>query len=271
MLAEKIINHARHETAHPRRRLLGKSAFAQRQAAAAGLHVIYLATAQAGDAEMNERIAHHRADRPADWGLVEEPLALASALQTHAAPDRCLLVDCLTLWLSNLLAAGDDRLDAETRALLNTLPSLPGQVLLVSNEVGQGIVPINPFGPPLPRRSRPIASGGRPPLWPRHPRGGRPASPPQGLSRMSHPWFDDPIPGPDAATLAAAHERRRRNQPSRPARWVDWNRSARPWPQCRAPNSRGWIRSGSACSPPTTASSPKAYRPSAGRHRRNGA
>ncbi|HMQ14028.1 MAG TPA: bifunctional adenosylcobinamide kinase/adenosylcobinamide-phosphate guanylyltransferase, partial [Candidatus Competibacter phosphatis] len=113
--------------------------------AAAGLHVIYLATAQAGDAEMNERIAHHRADRPADWGLVEEPLALASALQTHAAPDRCLLVDCLTLWLSNLLAAGDDRLDAETRALLNTLPSLPGQVLLVSNEVGQGIVPINPL------------------------------------------------------------------------------------------------------------------------------
>ena len=123
----------------------GKSAFAQRQAAAAGLHVIYLATAQAGDAEMNERIAHHRADRPADWGLVEEPLALASALQIHAAPDRCLLVNCLTLRLSNLLAAGDDRLDAETRALLNTLPSLPGQVLLVSNEVGQGIVPINPL------------------------------------------------------------------------------------------------------------------------------
>ncbi len=124
----------------------GKSAFAQHQAAAAGLHVIYLATAQAGgDAEMNERIAHHRADRPADWGLVEEPLALASALQTHAAPDRCLLVDCLTLWLSNLLAAGDDCLDAETRALLNTLPGLPGQVLLVSNEVGQGIVPANPL------------------------------------------------------------------------------------------------------------------------------
>ncbi len=123
----------------------GKSAFAQRQAATAGLHVLYLATAQAGDAEMSERIAHHRADRPTDWGLVEEPLALASALQTHAAPDRCLLVDCLTLWLSNLLDAGDDRLDAETRALLNTLPNLPGQVLLVSNEVGQGIVPINPL------------------------------------------------------------------------------------------------------------------------------
>ena len=123
----------------------GKSAFAQRQAAAAKLNVIYLATAQAGDAEMAERIARHRADRAADWGLVEEPLALAAALQTHAAADRCLLVDCLTLWLSNLLAAGDDALDAETHALLDTLPDLPGQILLVSNEVGQGIVPANPL------------------------------------------------------------------------------------------------------------------------------
>ena len=123
----------------------GKSAFAQRRAIASGLEVVYLATAQAGDAEMAERIARHRAARPGDWGLVEEPLALAAALCVHAAPNRCLLVDCLTLWLSNLLDAGDDRLDAETRALLNTLPDLPGQVLLVSNEVGQGIVPVNPL------------------------------------------------------------------------------------------------------------------------------
>lgn len=123
----------------------GKSAFAQQRAIASGLPVIYLATAEARDAEMTARIARHRADRPTDWSLVEEPLALAAALRTHASPDRCLLVDCLTLWLSNLLAAGDERLEAEISALTLTLPTLPGQVLLVSNEVGQGIVPANPL------------------------------------------------------------------------------------------------------------------------------
>ncbi|CDH46445.1 MAG: bifunctional adenosylcobinamide kinase/adenosylcobinamide-phosphate guanylyltransferase [Candidatus Competibacteraceae bacterium] len=123
----------------------GKSAFAQHQAQTSGLNVIYLATAEAGDAEMIARIARHRAERPAGWGLVEEPLALAAALKTHANPNRCLLVDCLTLWLSNLLAAGDERLSTEISALLDTLPVLPGHLLLVSNEVGQGIVPANPL------------------------------------------------------------------------------------------------------------------------------
>ena len=123
----------------------GKSAFAQRRAAASGLNVIYLATAEAGDAEMAERIARHRAERPKDWGLVEEPLALAAALRAHAAPNRCLLVDCLTLWLSNLLAVGDNALAAETQNLLAALPTLPGHLLLVSNEVGQGIVPAHPL------------------------------------------------------------------------------------------------------------------------------
>ena len=123
----------------------GKSAFAQRRAIASGLEVVYLATAQAGDAEMAERIARHRAARPGDWGLVEEPLALAAALCVHAAPNRCLLVDCLTLGLSNLLAAGDNTLTAETQALRTVLPALPGHLLLVSNEVGQGIVPTNPL------------------------------------------------------------------------------------------------------------------------------
>ena len=123
----------------------GKSAFAQQRATASGLQVFYLATAQAGDTEMTERIARHRAARPGDWDLVEEPLALAAALRAHAAPNRCLLVDCLTLWLSNLLAAGDDALAAETQALLTVMPTLPGHLLLVSNEVGQGIVPANPL------------------------------------------------------------------------------------------------------------------------------
>ena len=123
----------------------GKSAFAQRRALESGLQVIYLATAEAGDAEMAERIARHRAERPAEWGLVEEPLDLAGALRRHAAPNHCLLVDCLTLWLCNLLIAGEERLHVETAALLTVLPELPGQVLLVSNEVGQGIVPDNPL------------------------------------------------------------------------------------------------------------------------------
>lgn len=123
----------------------GKSAFAQRQALESGLEVIYLATAHAGDDEMADRIARHRAERPAAWGLVEEPLALAEALRAHAAAGRCVLVDCLTLWLSNLLAAGDERAARESRDLLGLLPALPGLVLLVSNEVGQGIVPVHPL------------------------------------------------------------------------------------------------------------------------------
>jgi adenosylcobinamide kinase/adenosylcobinamide-phosphate guanylyltransferase len=104
---------------------------------------------------MAARIAHHQARRPAAWTLVEAPINLAAALLAHAAPERCLLVDCLTLWLSNLLFGGRAAaqaesgatvdcplLSAETAALLDCLPQLPGQVILVSNEVGLGIVPL---------------------------------------------------------------------------------------------------------------------------------
>lgn len=121
----------------------GKSALAERLATATGLEVVYIATSQPGDGEMSERIVHHRARRPAHWGCVEEPLALASALRSNARPDRVLLVDCLTLWLSNLLGDADaTRVIAERDALLATLPALPGDVLFVSNEVGLGIVPM---------------------------------------------------------------------------------------------------------------------------------
>ncbi len=103
---------------------------------------IYLATAQAGDAEMAARIAAHRARRDARWTTVEEPLDLAAALGQACGPDRAVLVDCLTLWLSNLLGAGRD-VAAECEGLLAALPEFKGPVVLVSNEVGQGVVPDN--------------------------------------------------------------------------------------------------------------------------------
>lgn len=122
----------------------GKSRLAEQAAMASGLAVSYIATSQAHDDEMRARIAHHAARRPVQWALVEEPIRLAETLRQHAAAGRCLLVDCLTLWLSNLLCADDEAQFAREReALLQALPALPGEILFVSNEVGQGIVPMN--------------------------------------------------------------------------------------------------------------------------------
>jgi adenosylcobinamide kinase/adenosylcobinamide-phosphate guanylyltransferase len=121
----------------------GKSALAERIALESDREVIYIATAQAHDAEMRARIDHHRARRPAQWSCVEEPVALAQVLCTHAREDRCLLVDCLTLWLSNVLHADQAQcFERERHALLQALPALPGQVVMVSNEVGLGVVPM---------------------------------------------------------------------------------------------------------------------------------
>ena len=121
----------------------GKSRLAERLAGESGLRVTYVATSQPLDGEMSARVAHHRARRPAHWGLVEEPLELARVLRESAAPDACLLVDCLTLWLTNLLMLDDPaRLDAEREALLACLGELPGRLLLVSNETGLGVVPL---------------------------------------------------------------------------------------------------------------------------------
>ncbi|MBZ0092687.1 MAG: bifunctional adenosylcobinamide kinase/adenosylcobinamide-phosphate guanylyltransferase [Sulfuricellaceae bacterium] len=121
----------------------GKSVLAEKRARESGLDVAYIATATAGDGEMAQRIAHHRARRPEGWALEEEPIRLAAALQQHAAAGRCLLVDCLTLWLNNLLAEADEAVFRRERdALLAALPGLPGRILLVSNEVGMGIVPL---------------------------------------------------------------------------------------------------------------------------------
>ncbi|WP_236212759.1 bifunctional adenosylcobinamide kinase/adenosylcobinamide-phosphate guanylyltransferase [Metapseudomonas otitidis] len=121
----------------------GKSRLAERQAADSGLAVVYIATSQPLDGEMSARVAHHRARRPDHWGLVEEPVELARVLRQHASAGTCLLVDCLTLWLTNLLMLEDDaRLAAERDALLACIAELPGRVLLVSNETGLGVVPL---------------------------------------------------------------------------------------------------------------------------------
>nr|AAS47520.1 putative cobinamide kinase [symbiont bacterium of Paederus fuscipes] len=121
----------------------GKSRLAESLANDSGLAVTCIATAQAGDNEMARRIVEHRCRRPAHWRLLEEPLALAETLRWHAAVDRCLLVDCLTLWLTNLLLAEDgQRLHTECASLLEVLGELPGRIILVSNETGLGVVPL---------------------------------------------------------------------------------------------------------------------------------
>jgi adenosylcobinamide kinase/adenosylcobinamide-phosphate guanylyltransferase len=122
----------------------GKSRLAERLARESGLPVTYVATATASDEEMQARIAAHRQRRPADWELVEEPLALPAVLASRCRPGQCVLVECLTLWLANLLWAEEvGRLDRELAALDHLLPALPGQVLFVGNEVSMGVIPAN--------------------------------------------------------------------------------------------------------------------------------
>jgi adenosylcobinamide kinase / adenosylcobinamide-phosphate guanylyltransferase len=124
----------------------GKSSFAERLARETGLKRVYVATAQAFDAEMSERIAKHRADRANDgWRTVEEPIKLAEVIMREAKADTVLLVDCLTLWLSNLMLAELDG-SAMQIELLNALREAQGPVVFVSNEVGMGLVPETPLG-----------------------------------------------------------------------------------------------------------------------------
>jgi adenosylcobinamide kinase/adenosylcobinamide-phosphate guanylyltransferase len=123
----------------------GKSAYAERLATESGLDRVYVATAEPGDAEMAERIAHHRSRRGEGWRTVEAPRELEAALAENAGEGRAVLVDCLTLWLSNLMHAGADA-EARGRSLCEALRRLPGLVVLISNEVGLGLVPETPLG-----------------------------------------------------------------------------------------------------------------------------
>jgi adenosylcobinamide kinase/adenosylcobinamide-phosphate guanylyltransferase len=123
----------------------GKSRYAEQQAIKSGKQVIYIATAEAGDSEMQARINIHRQDRPQDWKTVEEPIELARAIEKHNNQHSYLLVDCLTLWLSNILFDKQGKIQQanfkqQTDELLAVLATFSGQLILVTNEVGLGII-----------------------------------------------------------------------------------------------------------------------------------
>jgi adenosyl cobinamide kinase/adenosyl cobinamide phosphate guanylyltransferase len=120
----------------------GKSALALELAQEQGAAVVYVATAEAGDEEMASRIAQHRTERPDGWRTVEEPVAVRSVLAA-VEPEACVVVDCLTLWVANLLARGDDVLP-EAEAVAELAARRRGSTIVVSNEVGLGIVPASP-------------------------------------------------------------------------------------------------------------------------------
>lgn len=118
----------------------GKSRLAEQRAEATGMELLYLATATAGDAEMSERIRHHQDRRAGKWKLLEEPTELAEALSQNAQTDRCILVDCLTLWISNCLH--QNCWAEQKESLLTALEKWPGHIIFVSNETGMGVVPM---------------------------------------------------------------------------------------------------------------------------------
>jgi len=125
----------------------GKSKLAEQHAIDTKLDVLYIATAMKEfegirDQAMHERISKHKEQRPDHWQVIEEPLSLADTLIKHASENKTMLVDCLTLWLTNLLLSTDKSLlKQETNNLINTLPTLNGNIIFVSNETSMGIIP----------------------------------------------------------------------------------------------------------------------------------
>lgn len=121
----------------------GKSRHAERRAHGSGLKVIYIATATADDDEMQARILAHQQQRNKNWGLIEEPLKLANTIRQHASTDTCLLIECLTLWLTNLLCLEDESVfKQERQAFVDAILHAPGNIIMVSNETGMGVVPM---------------------------------------------------------------------------------------------------------------------------------
>jgi len=121
----------------------GKSAYAEKLAITLEKERIYIATAKVLDEEMKRRVSRHKKDRAScAWTTIEEPLALAKCLQKWASPERVILVDCLTMWITNLLSEDSAVLKKEVEALLACIDSLPGEVIFVSNEVSMGIIPM---------------------------------------------------------------------------------------------------------------------------------
>ena len=125
----------------------GKSSLAERLVSEQPDPVVYVATATAGDGEMSERIRRHQRRRPVSWGLVEEPVELGSLLNRQAtlSPPPCVLIDCMSLWVSNLLHAGDALFVREKESFLTALAGYPGSVVIVSNEVGLGTIGMDPL------------------------------------------------------------------------------------------------------------------------------
>lgn len=121
----------------------GKSRLAETYAAGTGRRVIYIATATANDDEMLKRIEHHKASRPAHWQVVEEPLNLAKVISAHSMADTCVLVDCLTLWLTNVLLSGSvGSVQQQRDGLLQAVKNAAGTIVMVSNETSMGIIPL---------------------------------------------------------------------------------------------------------------------------------
>ena len=122
----------------------GKSNYAQELASLSKKPVVYIATATAMDDEMAERIYLHQQNRPKEWDLIEEPIHLAEIIETHAKPSCCLLIECLTLWLTNLLLAKDESLlREEIKLFLHAYAHIESEIILVANESNMGVTPIN--------------------------------------------------------------------------------------------------------------------------------
>jgi len=123
----------------------GKSTFSERLATESGLARVYVATARPGDPEMRARLKEHRLRRDAGWHTIESPEQLEYTLTSEAGAGKAVVVDCLTLWLSNIILSGADT-ELRGQALCDAARRLPGLVVFVSNEVGLGIVPETPLG-----------------------------------------------------------------------------------------------------------------------------